>query len=350
MQSVGAAVSITNRACSDFTAIINGQVNLTNPQYCLYDGNGVLILCNSTGIFNGLPYGSYCINVTNDPGCYDTTIVRCFNVTRPIPSVSGTVAISNKSCKDFTATITGQQNITNPQYCLYDNSNVQVSCNSTGVFTNIPYGSYCIQIVNDPACYDTTIQRCFTVSQPIPSVGSSIQISNRACGTFTASVTGQQNLTNPQYCLFDNSNVQISCNSTGIFTSVPYGNYCIYIVNTCYDTTITRCFSVAPNPMSLNITSTASCSIGTTNLSCSWTASSGPYNLYVYNPGGVLEDNYIGGATNTTISNLPALPVGLRYKVVVVDNWRASGETSVGNGPRSRSGNLFTGGVEESRA
>lgn len=317
--SIGAAVTISNQACSDFTATINGPVNISNGQFCIYDNLGNLIACNSTGIFNGLPYGSYCINVINDPVCFDTTIVRCFTVTPPVPSAAASVAISNKTCSDFTAAITGQQNLSNPQYCLYDNSNVLIGCNTTGQFNNLAYGSYCIRIANDPICYDTTIQRCFTVSQPVPTVATTVQISNKACGTFTASITGQQNLTNPNYCLYDNTNTQISCNTTGIFTNVPYGNYCIYIINTCYDTTITRCFFVAGDPMSLNVTSTASCTIGTTDFYASWASSTGPYAIRVYNPGGVLVRTLSSGINSVNITGLPALPVGLTYKVVIED-------------------------------
>ncbi|MFM9910391.1 MAG: T9SS type A sorting domain-containing protein [Chitinophagaceae bacterium] len=326
---VGAAVSITNLDCSDFTATIGGQGNLTNPQFCIYDGNGVLVACNSTGIFDGLPYGSYCINVKNDPVCYDTTIVRCFTVSHPLPSVAAYISISNKNCTDFTATVTGKQNLNKPEYCLYDNNGVQVSCNNSGQFDNVPYGTYCIRIVNDPTCYDTTIQRCFTVTRPVPSVNSTVQISNKACGTFTATITGQQNLTNPQYCLYDNNNVQISCNNSGVFTNVPYGSYCINVVNTCYDTTIVRCFTVAPIPMGLTVTSTVSCTIGTTNLSCSWIGSSAPYQVYVFNPGGIQEAQYTGGGTSATFSNLASLPVGLRYKIVVLDNCGNSDTTLV---------------------
>ncbi len=321
--AVGAAVSISNKSCSSFTVTVTGQSNLNNGQYCIYDGNGILIACNSTGVFNNLAYGSYCVNIANDPVCYDTTIVRCFNVTQPVPSVSNSVSVSSKTCTDFTAKISGQTNLTNPQYCLYDNSNNLVTCNTTGQFDNLAYGSYCIKIQNDASCYDTLIQRCFSVTRPVPSVSNTVSISNKACSTFTATITGQTNLTSPQYCLYDNSNNVVACNTTGVFNNITYGSYCIHVVNTCYDTTITRCITVAQVPLGIAITTTASCTIGTTNLKVTLSNGSAPYTINVYNPGGVLVSTTTTNSTVTNINDIPGLPVGTSYKVVVAGGCNA---------------------------
>ena len=78
------------------------------------------------------------------------------------------------------------------------NTNTLVTCNTTGQFTNLAYGSYCIQVHNDGACFDTTIQRCFSVTVPVPAIGATVNISNKACAGFTATVTGQANLTSPE--------------------------------------------------------------------------------------------------------------------------------------------------------
>ena len=320
--AVNATINITNRDCGTFTGSVTGIVNLNNAQFCIYDNLNNLITCNTTGVFNGLPYGSYCIEITNDAACYDTTIVRCFNVNPSQPSVGNAVSIGNKTCTGFRATINNQNNLTNPQFCLYDNSNNLVSCNNTGVFNNIPYGSYCIETTNDAACYDTIITRCFTVTQPIPSVGASVSIANKACSTFSASITGKSNLTNPQYCLYDAGNNLVTCNTSGNFNGIPYGSYCIEITNdaACYDTTITRCFSASPNSMNIGVTSNASCTIGSTDLVGNWTSTASPYTIEVFNPGNVLVYSAITNNSNTTINGLAGLPPGLQYKVVISDN------------------------------
>ncbi|MFL5739246.1 MAG: T9SS type A sorting domain-containing protein [Flavisolibacter sp.] len=308
-------VNLSNLACSGFTAGITSQ-NVSSPQYCLYDNNNVWLSCNSSGIFNNLAYGSYCIKLT-DP-CYDTTITRCFTATAPVPSVAATVTISNRTCSSFTATITGQTNLTNPNYCIYDASNNLISCNTTGVFNNLVYGSYCIKTtdgctatvitrcfttakalpvltgytitgstcngfnvtasgdnvdhslfclydslgnvvdcdstgvfmglshghycIRAVSCGDTTNTLCFTSPRPVPSVNPTVLITNLSCTGFTASLTGQTNLTNPQYCLYTSSDSLIGCNTSGSF-DLDYGSYCIKLHNTCYDTIITRCFA-----------------------------------------------------------------------------------------------------------
>ena len=331
--TMSSTVGISNQACTTFTAAITGQQNLTSPNYCLYDNNNNLITCNTTGTFSNLTYGSYCIKVKDN--CYDTTISRCFTAKHATPAISSTVTISNRSCTTFTATVTGQTNLTNPTYCLYDASHTSLGCNATGVFNNVPYGAYTIEVKD--GCVDTTIVRsvsanrlapvlstvtmngygcttfnatasgsnlinpqyclydkngnqiacnttgvftglpygqycmkattscgetsnsvCFTGSRPKPAVAASVQISNAVCTGFTATVTGQTNLTNPQYCLYNSANTQLQCNTTGVFTNIAYGSYCIKITDGCYDTTISRCFSQARAVPSVNATMTLS--------------------------------------------------------------------------------------------
>jgi hypothetical protein len=307
--------SWSNLNCNTFTGFVVGH-NFSNPNFCLYNSSHVLITCNSTGVFNGLAYGNYCIEATDL--CYDTVISRCFTVTRPVPSV-GAVNINNLNCTGFTAMQTGQNNLTNPDYCLYNSANVQISCNTTGVFPNLTYGSYCIH--THDACTDTIITRCFNIqkpighltgysvngsnctsfnvhingdslinpiyclydslgnvitcdstgnfnglpqghycvravscgdttnsicfegSRPVPAIGPNVQIIERKCSSFSVGLTGQVNLTDPEFCLYNSNDSLISCNTDGTFFNIPYGSYCIKMHNTCYDTTIIRCFT-----------------------------------------------------------------------------------------------------------
>ncbi|RYE05584.1 MAG: hypothetical protein EOP51_34550, partial [Sphingobacteriales bacterium] len=244
VRSVGANVAITNRTCATFTAAITGQTNLTNPDYCLLDNNGALITCNNTGVFDNIPYGDYCIRVKD--GCTDTLITRCFTVTRLVPVLTSH-NITGANCSTFNVSV-GGNNLINPYYCLYDENGTLISCDSSGVFTGLPHGSYCIRAIS---CGDT-VSRCFSSSLPVPSIGN-VSIS-RQCRTFRASVSNQVNLTNPTFCLYDNNNVLIRCNTNGVFDSLPYGTYCIRMQNTCYDTLITRCFTAAQLIPSVNTT------------------------------------------------------------------------------------------------
>jgi hypothetical protein len=169
IQSLAANVTISGATCSSFNVSIGGQNNLNNPWFCLYDQNNVQVgVCNSTGTFTNIPNGTYCIKMQNDPACYDTLISRCFTVDKQIPALNNTVTRNNRTCTTFTATLSGQSNITNPIYRLFDGANnIQIGADqSSPVFTILPYGSYCIRMVNDAVCYDTTIVRCFTETAP----------------------------------------------------------------------------------------------------------------------------------------------------------------------------------------
>jgi hypothetical protein len=401
--SVSASVTTQNLLCSTFTARVTGQTNLTNPVYCIYNNANVQLACNSTGVFAGLAYGSYCIRITD--ACYDTTITRCFTQNKPAPSVAANVTISNINCNGFTATVTGWSNLFNPQFCLFRMpGNVLISCNNTGVFTNIPFGSYCIYI-RDAGCTDTVLTRCFTVQRPIPSAGppvsfirfcsnytmqltdtanlsnpqfclysmpgnvlvecnttgvftgliygqryciqtqnsvacydtaithcfilnravpsanSQVQISNKNCSTFTAAVNGLVNISNPEFCIYNSANVLLGCNTTGVFTNLPYASYCIKIKNNpaCYDTIITRCFSPQPDPLAFAVSATPSCSAGNTNIRVAFSTVQYPVAIRVYAPGGQLAGSTNSNISPVFINNLPPLPGGAPYKIVCTD-------------------------------
>src|SRR5579871_1661672 len=306
-------VSISNQTCNSFTAMITGQQYLTNPQYCLYTSANTLITCNTMGAFGALAYGSYYIKITDN--CYDTSFTRSFTATKPKPTITG-VNISGQSCSSFTGTVNAS-NITNGQYCLYDSAGTLISCNTSGTFTNINFGSYCVRVQNDPSCYDTLLTNCFSVGKLIPSVNTSVSITNN-CNYFNANLGGQSNLTNPQFCLYDSANNQITCNTTGQFNNLAYGSYCIKMKNdpSCYDTTITRCFTPSQPHSVITVTSNVSCTMGATDLTVQ-IAGLAPYTIKIYNPQGALVNTY---TTSNGLSGVTALPIpvsGTTYKIIV---------------------------------
>jgi hypothetical protein len=253
--TVASSVSYSNIACSTFTARITGQANLTSPQYCLYNSSNTLVSCNTTGQFDNLAYGSsYCINIRDL--CYDTTIVRCFTNNKPRPSVDANVQITYPNCTGFIASITGQSNLFDPEYCLYNEANVLLLCNNTGIFNGITYGNYEVRI-SGGACYDTTIIRTISLAKPIYSVGTNPPITNRTCTDFSVAINGQNNFSTANYCLYNSANVQVACNTTGVFNNLAFGSYCIDVNvqaagGNCYDTTIRRCVTVAKPIPSVN--------------------------------------------------------------------------------------------------
>ena len=244
MPSVHTNTVISDKTCSYYTATITGQTNFINPAYCLYDNNNVLLRCELTPIFDSLSYDvSYCIKIRDL--CYDTTINRCFNTPKPKPMVTGsTVTITNRACSTVTAAITGLSNLTKPFYCLFNSSNVQIACDSTGVFPNIPYGSYTISIKD--GCVDTTLFRTFTVGRLRPVING-VARTGADCNTFDAAPTSVSNpIGTTQFCLYDDEGNVITCNTTGLFSDLPHGNYCMIAVTSCGDTSTQVCFTGGP--------------------------------------------------------------------------------------------------------
>lgn len=318
--AVAVPLQITS-SCSGASASVTGQVNLSNPNYCLVNNaTNSNVSCNSTGVFTNIPFGNYCIRIVNDPSCYDTVITRCFIVAAPAPAV----AITNLTCASFTASIPVISNLNDPQFRLYNSLNILLASNTTGVFDNLTFGSYCMQVINNPFCFDTTYNLCFTVTRPLPAVDNAIALSADDCPPYTASVTGQVGLNNPQYCLYNGGNTLIECNGTGIFTVMQNGSYCIKIKNdpACYDTLITRCFTKTGIPVDFTATSTPSCTlIGGTDIFVDITSGNPTYNLAVYAPSGLLVAS--GFTTGTkrdyTFSGVPVIEAAVQYKIIVTD-------------------------------
>ena len=300
--------------CDNFGIVITGD-SLTNPRFCIIDINGNILTCNYTGIFDSLQYGYYCINIHDS--CYDTTITRCLSVLGPVVGSNITVSTSDQTCLNFTASVGGLW-LLNPTFCLYNNSNVLVECNNTGIFYSLPYGSYSVQTRN--GCPDTTFTTYFTELPPLPYLDANVGFTNKTCNSFSVNVSGQQNLTNPAYCLFDSNNVSIACNATGVFDSLAYGTYCIQIKDACYDTTITRCFTSAPTPITLTVNTRKSCAYGFARFGITVTGGATPVNIKIYNPDGTL---FIDKNFNTSVIKIDSIPgtlTGETYKIIATDN------------------------------
>lgn len=317
--NVAANVTVTNGDdCQHFNISVSGQTNLFNPQFCLYDSLNVLIGCNNSGDFDNLPVGNYCMQITGSI-CNDTTILRCFTIA-PVELGPGVnVAFSNYSCGSFTGTLTGGSGLGNAHYCLYDNLNVLIGCNYTGVFDSLAFGSYCMTIetsVLTGACADTLFTRCFTVTKPTPSVSN--VVTDKTCNFFKATIPGTQNMLNPNFCLYQN-NVLINCNTTGVFDSLAFGNYCIRVTDSCADTTIEKCFEVLVDVIDISVKAKASCSLDETKITVNVETGTGPFEIKVFDPSGNLIKTINTNNTQFVIDSLSNLPTGDRYTITVSD-------------------------------
>ncbi len=311
---VTSVITPTYNTCTNFGFVVTGD-SLTTPDFCLYDTLGNVLVCNTTGIFDSIALGSYCVKVHD--ACLDTTFLRCFTVELPI--VANTISINqtNTGCNTFTASVSANS-YNNPVYFLYNSADSLLGSNSTGSFPNLGTGSYYIK--SKIGCPDTTFTTSFTISHLIPSVNSTVNLNNYLCSTFDASITNQVNLTAPQYCIYNSSDVLVSCNSTGVFPNLSYGSYCIKITNTCYDTVITRCFSASPLALGLTVTSDKSCTYGAAKFDITTSGATIPLIIKIYNSGGTLLYNKSFGTTSMTVDNVTGIVAGQTYKFTATDN------------------------------
>jgi len=311
------SVSISQSECLGFSASITGARNLNDPVYTLKDNAGTIIATNTTGIFTGIPYGSYCMEMQNNPLCYDTLITRCFSASRPKPS-GGVVTASNLTCPGFTATVTGLVNFNSPTFRLRNSNGEVVQSNSTGVFNIAGYENWCIDIVNDPLCYDTTITRCINPVRPVPSVGA-VVTDNRTCSGFRARLTGQTLLTNPVFNILDGSNKIVATNTTGTFSNVPYGSYTMQVVDGCHPEPFLVAFSVIQQALDVAMEASGACLPGHTRMNVRIRSGYTPYIVTVYDPLNNVAATRSTSDSLVTIDNLPPLGSGLQYRVDVID-------------------------------
>ncbi len=310
--------------CNLFSIAVGGD-SLTNPGYCLYDSSNTLVSCNSTGLFDSLLIGNYCARIHDS--CFDTTFIRCFIAGPRVITNDINLNITNKTCRTFTLNAISK-NIPLPLFCLFNDADSLVACDSSGNFNNIPFGSYCVEVKN--SCPDTTFSNCITVIPNLPSVSNTVKILNNTCDRFSAQIRGQQNLTTPGYCIYDSMGIAIACNGTGQFDSLSYGNYCIKIVDSCYDTTIVRCFTAIPLPTKISVTSTKSCSYDFAKFSVSVISGVLPVNIKIFNLNDSLFFNGNYNSNNFSIDSIPGTVTGQMYKVLVTDSCGRQDSVSLG--------------------
>ena len=144
-----------------------------------------------------------------------------------------------------------------------------------------------------------------------------MNFSNQTCSTFTADIIGETNLTSPHYYLKNSVGTVIANNTTGTFNNISYGSYCIDIVNSCLDTTIQRCFTVAANAITTNVTATPSCALTTADITVQITSGFGPFTIDVYDDLNNLVRTATTASNNIVLSALPTIVIGQTFRVVV---------------------------------
>jgi uncharacterized protein (DUF2141 family) len=305
------------RGCSSVQLKLGGQ-RLVNADYCLYDGSNNLMQCNKTGIFENIPYGAWCIKIKTDPSCYDTTISRCITIKKALPAI-GTILSSDMQCEEFTATVSGIANLYRPRFILKTSGGAITDSNSTGIFKNVKYGSYCVEVWNDKSCYDTIIKKCFSYARPIPVAGNPV-FTEESCFRFSVDFSIKQNLFLPSFFLLNDKRDTISVNSTGIFKNLVYGSYCIGVRDGCSGLKIEKCFTNNQSYINTNVTAEPGCILNTSSLHIRYLSGKAPYTTKIYDPAQRLLASVTTNDSTIMVNNLPEISKGLLYRVVSSDS------------------------------
>lgn len=210
-------------------------------------------------------------------------------------------------CNSWDATVRSER-FNNPTYCLYNSNNQMIACNSTGLFPGLPYGGY-YAIATD-ACYRDS----FYVRHDSASVDIEFERSDYTCTSFKLTVPSLP--ANWTICLYDSAGQLVNCNTTGVFTGVPYGMYCAKIYDPCAGDTLTYCNTFA-YPDVLFATVQPVCSFDSTRLDFSFPSLYGQsYNVRVYRP-----DNSLLVQQQVSVNNRSiVVPVVSQYRIVMTDS------------------------------
>ena len=224
----------------------NGSLNATanggtgTLQYLLQPGS----ISNATGVFSGLPGGTYSVTVTDAAGC---TAVSTINLGQPTLLSFGATTINPVSCfglnnGQMTTTLSGG---TAPYGYTLNPGNIS---NTIGLFSNLGQGTYTIIGTDANGCSTSTT---VSITQPQALSWAAVNGTNIACfNQSTGSLNVQAAGGTAGY--FYQTNPGNLSNGTGNFTGLPAQNYTVQAMdaNGC---SVTTTFSLSqPTAMAFN--------------------------------------------------------------------------------------------------
>lgn len=254
--------------------------------------------------------------VITTPGTYTFIVVdanNCTSVSNPVtitisPDVVYTTAVQNVLCNgassgSITYTISNSNGF-QVTFQLVDSNGVVIASNNSGIFTNLPIGSYTVNILQSQGSTSCTFTDTFVITQPSPITGIAVITQNYTCltngsiGIQTGSVTGG---TAPY--LFSIDGVTFSTISD--FSGLTSGNYTIYIQDAkgCLFTTNSISL-LAPNQLTaITFSATAlTCPSQVSIVTISTTGGTAPFNYQIIAPVGQTVNN----GTNPVFTGLSA--------------------------------------------
>lgn len=277
------AVSVLNVSTVDPTCTTLGSITITGQggsgtyTYTLNPGGAT----NATGVFNGLGGGTYNIDINDSKGCGPA------NSGAIVINSPTTLTITNVVVTDVTTCYGNDEGALDIQVAGATGTVVYsidggATWGNTSTFTNLPAGSYSIQVNDDNNCITGTLVQINEPAQIVLTVDKTVEPTpSLSDGEIDVSAIGGTGL------LTFTLNPGAVSNTTGIFTGLPAGLYSVTVTdaNGCSQTitdiglsdftanitaTDVTCHGLNDGTITITVT-------GTINFTINWTKDGLPY-------------------------------------------------------------------------
>lgn len=208
------SITQTNGTCNSANGSITavGSGGSGGPYSYSIDGGGY----QSSGVFLGLPAGTYSVEVMDNAGCVKASTVTITNSGGPTLSV----LISNTSCGLINGTITAVSGTSGT--APYEYSINGTVFQTSNLFNNLPSGAYTIYIKDAQGCISSTTASIAVGSLPKVTAFTASASCNNNDGAIFAS--GSLGVAPYQFSLDG-----VVYQSNAIFTGLSAGSYTVYM-------------------------------------------------------------------------------------------------------------------------
>jgi len=213
------SVSVISSSCASNNGIITANAS-GGAGVLQYSINGSTY--QSSNIFNSLAAGNYTVYVKDANGCIVTTNVVLNTLLEPQLSVTSVDA--NCTASNGSITATGSGGTPPLQYSING-----VSYQSSGIFSNLPAGSYTVYLKDGANCIKTTPVTIISNGAGPGITSFTVRTKYYPCnGDATGSITNPRvNGANCGTCTFSLDGASFISNATQLYTGVAPGDHTI---------------------------------------------------------------------------------------------------------------------------
>ncbi|MFL5754113.1 MAG: beta strand repeat-containing protein, partial [Bacteroidia bacterium] len=331
-QPVALSVSITastNPSCSGANGSATAQAsNGTSPYDYVWTGSaGTLQTTNNITVANtlsGLSAGTYTVTITDNNNCTTSTTVTLINAAAPAVSISAQTNVLCFGASTGNATATASSGSSPYDYVWTGSAGTLQTTNNITVpntLNGLAAGTYTVTVTDNNNCIAT---QTVIITQPAVALAVAITSSTDAsCGSTNGSATAQaSNGTSPYDYVWTgpSGTLQTTNNIPGsdVLNNLGAGTFTVSVTdnNNCTASVTVSINNTGGPSLSITAQTNVNCNGGSTgSATVSASGGSSPYDYVWANAGGTIQtDNNLAGASTSS-----GLAAGT-YTVSVTDN------------------------------